>query len=95
MPHLDVAVAAEVELMLTLKHPTQPGRKLPLPIRRLLPDPFRSVEDWQRLACEDIASMSPAERAADAFRWKVAIAQIEPDQVPAYVLKRLTLLESA
>ncbi len=92
---VEAAATAAVELLLSPKHPTRPSRKLPLPIRRLLPDPERSLADWQRLTCEDLEAMSPAERAADLFRWKVAIAQVDADQVPGYVLKRLALLEAA
>lgn len=95
VPELEAAGASAVELLLSLKHPTRPSHKLPLPIRRLLPDPERSLDDWRRLTCEDIEAMSPAERAAESFRWKVALAQVEADQVPGYVLRRLALLEAA
>jgi hypothetical protein len=93
------AVAEDIgntlELLLSVKHPTRPSHKLPLPIRRLLPDPESSLDGWQRLTCEDIPAMTAAERAAESFRWKVALAQVEADQVPGYVLKRLALLEAA
>jgi hypothetical protein len=86
---------AEVLALLALRHPTRPSQRLPLPLRKLLPDPMRCFEDLQRFSHADLAAMTPAMRRAEAFRWKVAIAQVEPDEVPLYVLERVARLEAA
>jgi hypothetical protein len=84
-----------VDLMLSLRPARDPSRKLPLPLRRLMPEPMKSLDDWRRLTCEDIADMSKAERSAESFRWKVAVAMVEPDDVPPYVPARIEALDAA
>ena len=92
---MTVTLPAEVLALLALRHPTRPSQRLPLPLRKLLPDPMRCFEDLQRLIHADVAGMTPAMRRAESFRWKVAIAQVEPDEVPLYVLERIKRLEAA
>jgi hypothetical protein len=85
-------VACVVELLTTL---TVEGHKVPLPLRRLLPDPLRSLEQWQRFVHHDIDELSPAARNAEAFRLRVAIAQADEAFVPQWPLERVSRLEAA
>jgi len=88
-------VIVELYELHSLRHPTHPTRKLPLPLRKLLPDPLRSLEDLQRFTHGDIAEMTTAARHAEAFRWRVVVSQIDAEVVPAYVLERIARLEAA
>lgn len=92
---MTATLPAEVLALLALRHPTRPSQKLPLPLRKQLPDPTRCFEDWQRFTHADLADMTPAMRRAESFRWKVAIAQVDLEEVPDYVLERLRRLEAA
>jgi len=69
--------------------------RVPLPIRKLLPDPLRTIEDWDRFTHADLATMPLPERAAEAFRLRVAIASVEPERVPLWAVDRLAQLDAA
>jgi hypothetical protein len=84
----------ELEQLLSLRHPTRPGRsKVPLPLRKLLPDPDH--EDGWRMFIHDVAQLTPAQRRARAWRLRIAIALCEPDDVCDWALQHLAALEAA
>jgi len=85
----------ELDQLLDLRDPLRPTRKLPLELRRLVPNPLSSFEDFERFMFTDLGAMTPAARRAEAFRCRVAIAQVEPDVVPPWVLSRVAALEAA
>lgn len=84
----------EVDRLLALRHPTRPARKLPLPLRKLVPDPTKTAEQLLRFEHADIAAMTLSARRAEAFRLKVAIAQCEPDEVCDWAVERVAKLEA-
>jgi len=84
-----------IATLLTLKHPTRPAQELPLPLRKLLPDPIHGYDDHQRFVHADIEGMTAAARRAESFRLKVAVAQVESDQVPDYIIERIARLDAA
>jgi hypothetical protein len=89
-PH---SAAGAIELILSLRHPRCPAtRKVPWPVRRLLPDPLRH---WERLTHADIANLSRDDRRREAFRFRVALAQVDSlDDVCSWVFDRLRHLDS-
>ena len=85
--------STEVLELLELRDPLQPSRLLPRLVRRLLPDPMRSYEDWRRFAGEDLADTTPAAKAFEALRIRTAAALLDdPDRIPAWLLRRLARL---
>lgn len=86
---------AHIEGALTLRDPTRPSRKLPRLVERLMPDPLRSLEDWQRYAGSDLVDASPASRAWEAARLRTAAALVDdPGRIPSWLLRRLEALGS-
>jgi hypothetical protein len=84
---------ADVDELLMLRDPRHPTRRLPTLIRRLMPDPLRSFEDWQRFTGEDLADTTPADKAWEALRIRTAAALVDdPDRIPAWVYRRLAEL---
>jgi hypothetical protein len=84
----------ELEQLLSLRHPTRPGRgKLPLPLRKLLPDPDHEG-GWAMLV-HDVTHLTPAQRRARAWRLRIAIALCEPDDICDWALLHLAVLEAA
>ena len=81
--------------LLELRHPSQPSRRLPLLVRALLPDPLRSVDDEVRFRHADIASMTSATRSFEALRIRTAIALVDVDCVPRWLVDRLRRLEAS
>jgi hypothetical protein len=93
-PEALAAGAAFVTAYLELQHPRRPGmRKVPWPVRRLLPDPIR---DWARMVHADIAEMTQDEMRRELFRLRVGLAQVDRlDAVCTWVFERLSRLECA
>jgi hypothetical protein len=92
---MESAGRAFVGASMALRDPARPSRRLPRLVARLLPDPMRSLEDWQRYAGSDLVDVTPAERAWEAFRLRTAAALIDdPDRIPPWLLGRLAALES-
>ena len=89
------AADAAIRAVLGIKHPIRPAvGKVPLPLRKLLPDP-RFEEGW-RMLMHDISDLTPAERAARAWRLRVGIALCpDPDDVPRWAIEHLAALEAA
>jgi hypothetical protein len=68
-------------------------QNVPPPLRRLLPDPLRSFEEWRRFTHEDLADMTPAARRWEAHRIRVAAALVDDDRsLPSWLLERLVRL---
>jgi hypothetical protein len=84
-----------VEALLSLRPAMRPMQSLPLRLRRALPRPLRSLEDFERFEHSDLAYMDRGARRAESFRLRVLLAQIDPEQVPQWVLERLSRLEGA
>jgi hypothetical protein len=85
--------APEVDALLSLQHPTQPTKRLPLPLRRLLPDPLRCFEDLQRFTHVDLVAMTRAQRDWEALRIRTAAALVDDSNcVPTWLLGRLERL---
>lgn len=98
-PHVDESntgsASADVAQLLTLRAP-RASHKVPRLLRRLLPDPFSSLEGWERFTHEDLVVMTPAQRRAEAFRLRVAVSLCESEEdVPDWVLQRVARLEAA
>jgi hypothetical protein len=76
--------------------PPRPARKVPRLLRRLLPNPLRSIEEWVRFTHADLVQMAPAARRAEAFRIRVAVSLVEhsEDDVPDWLLDRIARLEA-
>ena len=89
---MQVEVAHTLAALLTLRPAF--GRRAPLPLRKLLPEPLRSLEEWERFVHADIAGMQPAIRSAEAFRLRIAIAQTDEECVPLWPLERVARLEA-
>jgi hypothetical protein len=86
--------SSAIALILATHHPLRPGRgKVPLPLRKLLPDPEH--EDGWAMLTHDVSQLSPAQRRARAWRLRVAIAMCEPDDVCDWALEHIAVLEAA
>ena len=94
-PLVEKTSAAVVDALLSLRHPTRPGRgKVPQPLRKLLPDPEH--EDGWAMLTHDVSNLSPAQRRARAWRLRVAIALCgDVDAVPDWAITHLAVLETA
>jgi hypothetical protein len=83
----------ELEQLLALRDPLRPTRRLPRLIDRLLPDPLKSYEQWQRFAGEDLVDATPAAKAFESLRIRTAAALVDdPDRLPHWLLNRLERL---
>jgi hypothetical protein len=88
--------SGEVDALLELCDPSRPTRRLPLELRRLLPDPLKSDEDFERFAHADLAGKTAAQRAFEALQIRTAAALIpDADRVPTWLLTRLERLAAA
>ncbi len=86
-------LSTELAALLTLRRPDQPSARVPLPIRKLLPRPLDSDAEWRRFVFEDVAAMSPTQREREAFRLKIAAAQVDAEQLPVWITTRIARLE--
>ena len=76
-----------------LANPANPARPLPRLLRRLMPDPLQSFEGWQRFRHEDLADMTPAQKAWEAAQLRTAAALVEDvGCLPLWLLERLARL---
>jgi hypothetical protein len=92
-PLVENSSSAAVDALLSLRHPTRPGsRKVPLPLRKLLPDPAHE-EGWLMLT-HQVGHLTPSQLRARAWRLRVAIALCDPDDVPRWAVEHLGRLEA-
>lgn len=85
--------SAVVDALLSLQHPTCPrSRKVPMPLRNLLPDPAHE-EGWLMLT-HQVGHLTRAHLRARAWRLRVAIALCDPDDVPRWAVEHLGRLEA-
>lgn len=84
-----------VDSLLELRDPLELGRNLPAVLRKVLPEPLASFDDWKRFVHEDLDELSPAERRWEALRLKAAAARLEYEHVPPWVFQRLGRLKAA
>ena len=84
-----------LDQLLSIRHPMRPGRgKVPLPLRKLLPDPEH--EDGWRMLVHDVNHLSVAQRRARAWRLRAAIALCDDaNDVPDWAIAHLAALEAA
>lgn len=84
--------AAAVSGWLNLRSPKTPGRRPPWRLRKVQPDPLRSLEDFERFSGRDVAALTRQERAHEVRRLLAAAATVEFDEVPAWLWSRVELL---
>lgn len=71
-----------------------PSRALPGFLARLLPDPMRSLEDWQRYQHLDIEALGPADRSREAFALQQGLALLyDHRRAPRWALDRIARLD--
>ena len=83
--------AAPIDHLLSLRRPDRPSRGVGGLLARLLPDPIHEA-GWRRFVGDDLAELTPAERAVERRRLEVAIALADPDAVPQWARDRLKRL---
>lgn len=81
--------------LLALADRESPGHPLPDRLQALLPDPMRSMTDWQRFVHADIEDLDPARRKWELLRLRAAAAFLEYEQIPVWVHQRLARLAEA
>jgi hypothetical protein len=88
---------AHIRAVMALRDPRRPARPTPRLIRRALPDPLASYEQWLRFSGQDVTTMSRTERAHERRQLLVAAA-LASDQVvdiPTWLWSRVRLLQGA
>ncbi len=81
--------------VLDLRDPISPSRALPRLLGRLIPNPQRSLEEWQRWRHLDIAGMSPRDKRLAAIQYHLAVGLLDdPRRTPTWILDRLDRLSA-
>jgi hypothetical protein len=71
----------------------KPGQRPPRRLRKVLPDPLQSLEEYHRYVGADLAGMTPAARAHERARLLAGAAAVEYEDVPVWLWARLQLLQ--
>ncbi|MFI5399213.1 MAG: hypothetical protein ACHQ9S_27095 [Candidatus Binatia bacterium] len=82
-----------MRMALTLADPVRPAHRLPMLMRRALPDPLTEA-GWARLHHADLAVLTPAQKLAERARLLLAVGSCDREP-PTWLIDRLRRLEVA
>jgi hypothetical protein len=77
-----------------LRHPSSPCRRLPLDVRRLLPDPCNHLDGWQRYSHQDLPLLSHGQLRLELAQLRL-LSMLHPEHLPAWIAGRVRLLSRA